>query len=194
MKLTELHAVPNEPLRDKRLVELGYHYNIDGKRTLAESAISPHVLKALTDWAKAGVQNCVLIGGLALSYHGKARYTEDGDFLFLSPGDFPDEVKGFKKTRPHCFRHNDTHVEIEILDPEFLKMDPHQAKKIFDTAKVSDDINVASREGLIVSKLGRFNRRDQGDIEHLVEMPGSVDFSDWALSDDQKKKLAEFGI
>jgi len=192
MKITDLQ--PDEPFRDKRLVELGYHYNIDGRRTLTESVMSPHVLKALNDWSRAGVQNCVLIGGLALSYHGKARYTEDGDFLFLSPGDFPDEVRGFKRTRPHCFRHNDTHVEIEILDPEFLKMDPVQAKKIFDTAIESDGLKVASREGLVVSKLGRFNRRDQGDIEHLVELPGSVDFGDWSLTDDQKKKLSEFDL
>ncbi len=191
MKITDLSE---ESFRSPRLVELGYHYNIDGKRTLTESVLSPQVLKALKDWTRAGVKNCVLIGGLALSYHGKARYTEDGDFLFLSAGDFPDEVPGFKRTRPHCFRHNESHVEIEILDPVFLKMDEGQAKKIFDTAIESDGIKVASREGLIVSKLGRFNRRDQGDIEHLVEMPGSVDFSDWSLTDDQQKKLAEFDL
>jgi hypothetical protein len=192
MKITDLQ--PEEHFRDKRLVELGYHYNFDGRRTLAESVMSPHVLKALKDWAAAGVQHCVLIGGLALSYHGKARYTEDGDFLFMGAGDFPDEVRGFKRTRPHCFRHKDTHVEIEVLDPEFLKMDLIQAQKIFDTAIESGGIKVASREGLIVSKLGRFNRRDQGDIEHLVELSGSVDFSDWSLTDDQKKKLAEFDL
>jgi hypothetical protein len=192
MKITDLQS--EQPFRDKRLVELGYHYNIDGKRTLTESVISEHVLKALKDWTRAGVKDCVLIGGLALSYHGKARWTEDGDFLFLSAGKFPDEVKGFKRTRPHCFRHNETHVEIEMLDPEFLKMDPALAQKIFDTAIESDDIKVASREGLVVSKLGRFNRRDQGDIEHLVELPGSVNFEDWPLNDEQKKKLAEFGI
>jgi hypothetical protein len=180
--------------RTKELRELGYHYNIDGKRTLTESAIDPAVLKALRDWTKANVKDCVLIGGLALSYHGKARYTEDGDFLFLSASDVPDTISGFKRTRPHCFRHNETHVEIEVLDPEFLKLDAGLAKKIFDTAIESDGVKVASREGLIVSKLGRFNRRDQADIEHLVELPNSVSFVDWNLDKDQLAKLAEFGV
>lgn len=183
-----------DQFRSREVVESWYRQNLDHSRTLMESTVQPEVLKALKDWTRAGIKNCVLIGGLALSYHGKARTTADGDFLFLSAGDFPDEVHGFKRTRPHCFRHNETHVEIEILDPEFLKMDPAQAKKIFDTAIESDGVKVASREGLIVSKLARFSRQDQADIEHLTELPGSVNFEDWPLTDEQKKKLSEFDL
>jgi hypothetical protein len=173
-------------LRDLKIVESWYHPN-DGTRPLLESILVPEVAKALRDWQKAGVDNCVLVGGLAVGFHAKPRSTADGDFLFISADTIPDTVVGFKKTRAHAFQHNETHVELEVLDPQFLNIDPLLAKKIVDTAITSDGLKVASKDGLIASKLKRFNRQDQADIEELMKLGGRLDDS-WPLTPEMRSK------
>ncbi len=176
-------------LKSKKIVESWYRYN-DGTRTLLESVVVPEVARALNDWQKAKVQNCVLIGGLALSYHGHVRATMDCDFLFIGNNSVPTEVEGFKKTRGHAFRHNETHVEIEVLDPAFLDMSVDLVQKIIDTAAETDGMRVASKEGLIASKLKRFSRQDQADIEHLIKAGGKLDDS-WPLTDEFRKRYEQ---
>lgn len=177
MKLTEL--------RPHRVVQSWSIIN-DGTRTLLESILFPEVALALQDWKRANIKNCALIGGLALSFHGRPRTTDDGDFLFFSYGDIPSEISGFKRTRDHAFRHNSTHVEIEVLDPDFLGFSTELVQKIINTAEVHDGISVASKEGLIVSKLKRFSRQDQADIEHLIR--AGADLSSWDVPEDFFKK------
>lgn len=167
-------------LRDIAIVESWYGPN-SGARGLFESVLVPEVAKALADWRRADIKDCVLIGGLSVGYHGKPRATADGDFLFMSAGKVPDEVPGFKKTRAHAFRHNETHVELEVLDPEFIKIDPALAQKIHDTAEERDGLKVASKAGVIASKLKRFSRQDQADIEQMIQLGGRLDDS-WPLT------------
>lgn len=175
-------------LRSHRVVDSWYK---DGNRTPIESAVVPEVAQALKDWA-THAKNCVLIGGLAVSYYGRARATMDVDMLFLSPEAIPSEaeVPGFRRKRAHAFQHNRTHVEIEVLDPQFLKLSPALAVKIFETSVECGALHVASREGLIASKLDRFSLQDQADIEHVWKP--ELDFSGWPLSEKQRQNLARF--
>lgn len=155
----------------------------DGSRTLTESTMVSEVTQALKDWIAVDTQNYVLIGGLALSYWAKPRTTQDIDLLFLSPGDIPDQALNFKRVRPHCFQHNDTHCEVEVLDPVFLNIPSDLTKTVYDLAVESDGMRIASKSGLIALKLFRFSRQDQADIESLIKL-GDIDLSPYNLSQD----------
>lgn len=160
----------------------------DGTRTLLES-VNPEVAEALKDWAKARVEKCALVGGQAYNYWARPRATDDADFLFISYGDVPLYVEGFKKTRPHAFMHKKTHVEIEILDPSHVKgMSQDLAKKIIDSAEERDGIKVASKEALIASKLKRFSMKDQGDAFEMLKLGAKLDSSWLDLLDEEQKK------
>jgi hypothetical protein len=174
----QLHEL--RPLRSSTLVEKWYHVN-DGSRTLLESIVAPEVEKAVKDFrANGGTHNAVLIGGLALSYHGIPRATMDADFLFMTTGDLPHFVEGFKRVSDHRFVHKETHVEVEVIDPAFINL-PHEiAQEVFDSAIVSDGIRIASPSGIIALKLFRLKRYDRGDIEQLIEK-GNIDLAPFKL-------------
>lgn len=157
----------------------------DGSRTLLESILAPEVVQALSDWAKNSKSDGVLLGGLALSFYVKPRYTSDVDFLFLSADQIPEHVIGFKRIRNLAFEHRATGVEVEVFGPSSINMPVELAKDIIATAIEKDGVNVASRAGLIAAKLGRFNKRDQADIEDLLTL-GPVDLSPFHLTDQDK--------
>lgn len=160
----------------------------DGSRSLYESILNPEVERAMRKWEQCVPLRGVLIGGLALAYYIKPRMTIDADFLFLSAGDIPSEVDGFKRTRPSAFMHKETHVEFEVLAPEKINMPIELAKKIIETAKKQDNVLVASREGLIASKLERFKFQDRADINALLQL-GPVDLSEFPLDDLRKRNF-----
>lgn len=162
----------------------------DGSRSLLESVMVPEVVQALKDLRHQF--NGVIIGGLALSYYCKPRYTQDIDSLFNSESEFPDELRGFKKNRKHGYIHNNTHVELELLTPQHLNNDisPETAKKIIDTAIEVDGIKIASKSGLVAAKLGRASYKDKDDIIQLI-LTGDVDVSDYNLSSDKIKLFSQ---
>jgi len=140
----------------------------DGTRTIFESVIYPEIIAALGDWIRNSEDNYVLLGGVALSYYVKPRTTTDIDVLFLHEEDIPSQIKLFKKHRTGAFLHKKTNVEVEVLTPEFIKIPFKVAKAIFDTSEIKDGIRIASPSGLVASKLFRFSRQDQADIESLL--------------------------
>lgn len=158
----------------------------DGTRSLYESIAIPEVLAALKDWkvALADRDSGVLIGGLAVSYYVRPRNTTDVDIMFLNAADIPDEVAGFKRTRPGAFQHNKTHVEIEVISPQSINIPAPLADKVSDTAVNLDGIRVASPSGLVALKLHRLKRYDKVDIASLVQH-GQVDLSGWNLPQSQ---------
>lgn len=163
--------------------------NNDGTRTLVESTLIPEFIAVIKDLAKSRFDG-VLIGGLAVSLHLKPRATTDLDFLFNSDNDIPVSISGFKRIRKHEFQHNDTHVEVKVVSPEFLNnyIPVNIAKKIIETSVVIDGIRVASKSGLIAAKLGRLNFKDKDDIINLIKS-GDIDMSPFPLSDE---KINEF--
>ena len=160
----------------------------NGTRSLLESILSNEVSQAITDWKKFANQHGVLIGGLALSYYVKPRFTSDGDFLYLASPDIPTEVENFKRTRNGAFMHKPTHVEIEVLTPQSINMSDELARKIVSTAIERDGFKIASREGLIAAKLGRFKLQDRADISSLLQL-GKVNLDDFPLTDLQKQNF-----
>ena len=167
----------------------------DGFRSLNESIVYPEVAETLEDWkANSNTQDsCVLVGGLALSYYLKPRPTEDVDLIFLSSDDIPESVYGFTRPREHAFRHIKTHVEVEVLDPYFLKKDQDFFEQVFKESIISDGIRVASPRSLIALKLKRFSIIDRGDISNLLNYCRSnnidLDFSSYNLSDVELENL-----
>lgn len=165
-------------LRDIAIVNKWKRRN-DGSRSLLESVLIPEVQAALAQWAKNYRGNGVLIGGLALSFWNIPRYTTDLDVLFIEHPAIL-SVDGFRRSRKHALVHKGTDVEVELLDPEFLKIPVNVVQKIIDTAVIQDGLRIASKSGLVASKLWRFNKYDQGDIENLIKL-GGVDLSDFPI-------------
>jgi hypothetical protein len=156
----------------------------DGTRTLFESVLLPEIVSALKDWAAADVDKGVIIGGIAISQYIKPRMTMDIDVLFLSPNDIPENVSKFKRHRQCAFQHNKTRVEIEVVTPKTINMEYDVVKAIIDTSVISDGIRIASPSGLVASKLFRFNRRDQSDIEDIIQC-SDIDLSPYNLPKEQ---------
>jgi hypothetical protein len=154
-------------------------------RPLLESVIVPEITSAIKDWIGADVPG-ILIGGLALSFYGKPRYTSDIDVLFISDNDVPDNIRGFKRIRSHAFQHNKTHVEVEVLSANFLGIPDGLVKQVANTAVESNGMKVASRSGLVALKLQRLELQDQADIDQLIKT-GEVDLTPYAewLTNDQ---------
>lgn len=170
-------------MRLKEVIDnLNKSSNNDFSRPLLESIVAPEVQSALKKWIKNAKDSGVLIGGLALSFHGKPRQTMDVDVAYVTPNEIPGNVPGFKRIRQHSYMDLDTHVEIEVLDPQFMKVPPNLVKKVRDTAIISNGMKVASKSGVVAIKLGRAERennlQDQADIQHLIKT-GNVDVSEF---------------
>ncbi len=146
----------------------------------------PEVRRAYLAWTRAEPGG-VLIGALAAGVHSRPRTTLDVDMLFLSEAAVPENVPGFKRVRAHAFEHRETGVEIEVLTPEFLQMPAILVQKIFATARDG----VASAEGVIAAKLQRASRRDQGDIEEILDAHPEITLDGWPLSTAQRQTLAQ---
>ena len=165
----------------------------DGIRSICESIIYPEVEIALNDWKTFSSSNSVLIGGLAYSFYCKPRATQDIDLMFLSLDDIPNSVFGFKRIRNHSFQHNKTHVEVEVLDPDYLDFNKKLIERVFLDSVESDGIKIASPKSLVVLKLNRYNQRDKSDIDDLLKyqlrIDKNIDFSDWDLTETQTLNL-----
>jgi len=161
----------------------------DGNRTLFESVVHADVIKALETWLENDINKCVLIGGVALSYYVIPRMTQVIDMLFLSKDDIPQQLDGFKRTRNGAFQHKITHVEVEVVTPEYINLRRDLAEKIVETSIRRDGIFIASPEGLIVSKLGRFKLQDMTDIENLILSQKEIDLSGFNLTEEELDKF-----
>ena len=171
-------------LRDlKKMIDIN-----DGSRTLLESIIVPELISVLKDLKTEKVGG-VLIGGLALSYYVKPRYTSDIDLLFFSEDDIPSEIEGFKHNREHAFTHKETHVEVEVVTPKYLSIPNDIVKFVTDNAKIVDGIKIASKEGLILLKLQRKSLQDLADIEHLLKTGADLNKITKFLTDGDKQTI-----
>ena len=157
--------------------------NNTGNRTLTESIVAPEITKALTDWTNKN-PNGVIVGGLALSYHAIPRMTFDIDIILPSDNDIPDSVVGFKRIRPHAYEHNKTHVEIEIVTPEFVNVPLNVFKKVKETAQFVNDMFIASPSGLVCMKLWRLSFQDKADIISLINT-NNVDLTGFPNTKEQ---------
>lgn len=168
----------------------------DGIRTIKESILDYRVEEVFKEWVMySGVNNCVLIGGVAVSYYLRVRNTNDIDFIFLSEEDIPTNVYKFRKVRKHGFRHIKTHVEVEVLTPETINISQELFEKVYQTANLSDGVKVASPVGLIALKLNRLSYMDINDIIELTkycyENNIKINLHDYKVDSEKIKKYYE---
>ena len=69
-----------------------------------------------------------------------------------------------------------------------INLSSELVKKVFDTAIVSNGVNIASPSALVALKLQRLKRHDIGDIVSMIET-GKVDLNGFHLS---KKNIDDF--
>ena len=166
---------------------------------LLNAALAPEVNKALQHWGQIedAYKEGVLIGGIAVSMYSRARSTEDIDILYREESDVPDNLTGFRKFRAHSFRHNQTHVEVETLTPDFLRIPKSIVNQVFDTAVQMGTLRVASVEGIIALKLVSTRHKDMSDVITLLQHNPNIDMSSWNLDMltqdklDKARELAE---
>ena len=128
----------------------------------------------------------VIIGASAFPAHGYLRATEDIDIFFQSETDIKNLVMpGFKLTRAHALTHLATGVEVELLTPEFLKVDKKLIRLAISTATLRDGIRVVSKEGLVALKLQRLSDYDIGDIKRIIRDNGPLNLSQYPLTPKQ---------
>ncbi len=166
----------------------------NGYRSLFESIIPNEVITSLRDWMdNCTCDNYVMIGGLAMSYYNRPRYTED--IIFISYDDIPISVNKFRKNRKHSFEHIKTGVEIETLTPVSINKDVDFFKCVFDDCIDSDGVKIASPVSLICLKLGRFNTTDKSDIlflyKYCIEHEIEIDFTKYKLSEVELNNYKE---
>ena len=159
------------------------NFRNNGSRVLLESIPVPEVNSALHDWIYYSNEG-ILIGGCAVSFHGKPRMTMDVDLLFLNAEDIPKNVTNFKRIRQGSFQHNKTHVEIEVLSPNSINISQELAEMIFKTSERSNNFTVASPSGIVALKLQRGSFQDKADIVEMIKT-NNVDLTGWPLSNDQ---------
>lgn len=164
------------------------NYINDGNRSIFESILLPEISDTLKDWKENNNSDFVLIGGVALSYYIKPRYTTDVDVLYLLKEQIPNKVNKFKYHRVGAFQHNKTHAEVEVVIPTSINVPIYIAKSVFDTCILRDGIKIASPSGLVALKLYRFNRQDQADIEQL-KIHTNIDLSIFGLPENLLSKF-----
>ena len=158
-------------------------------RSLIESIMMPELISALTDWPKAGGSG-VLIGAAALSFHVRACFTQDIDFLFLDNSAIRDRVSGFTRISPNLFQHGGTGVELNVVTPAALGVPTEVAEEIARTALASDGLRVGSEAGLVALKLYRLSRQDQADIVALIKT-GRVNLSGFSPTAEKMAAFSE---
>ena len=163
----------------------------DGTRSLEESIMSYEVICALKDLIKYNKNECVLIGGVALSYYIKPRFTQDVDILILNESDMPNIILNFENCKNNTFKHNKTLCIVDFFLSETINIEKHIVKAVFDTARFVDGIKVASPSGLVALKLRRFNPRDRADIYELYKYE-TIDLLPFHLSNELMKKFIDF--
>jgi hypothetical protein len=154
-----------------------------------------HMAEALA----AAKVSYALIGGIAVGFHSRPRFTNDVDFLLNVPQiklpGLLDELRGrgfdidTAKTIEEWTKHHLTVVDFHGVRFDWLKPVLPLYTHVIHTAKPvlwnGGSLLIASPESLILTKLIAFRGQDQADIEALLAANrGQVDIayirSEWA--------------
>ena len=170
-----------------RLKEIVDRWNTGTCVTITESILVPEISSALKDWKINTIaikDKWMLIGGILVGYYVRPRTTTDVDVIFMEEDEIPKTVNNFKRTRNHAFQHEHTHVEVEVLTPEYLKIPKEIVNHAFETSILSDGIRIPSVEGLIALKICRASFQDLADIQNICEQH-DINLIDWPLPQDK---------
>lgn len=152
--------------------------------TLIESIMSSEVKDAFDEWINnTDTGDFVVIGGMAVGYYTRPRMTQDVDVLYQNSETIPSSVNGFKKHRGHAFEHKKTGIEIETLDPDYIKQPYDLVQKVFDTSVTIDGVRLPSATGLVALKIKRHNFQDIADIDSIASIH-RIDLTGWPIDVD----------
>lgn len=176
-------------MRPRHIIEGMNRFN-DGElsRPLFHAVVVPELITVIKNWIGSTTGPGVLIGDLALSFYVKPRHTICVDVLYTTDQEIPVYVRRFTRIGNYSFQHNETHVEVKVLNVKFLGIPKGLVEKVVETAVESNGIKIASKSGIVALKLQRARRQDQADIEQLIES-GGVDlapFEPWLTLDQIK--------
>jgi hypothetical protein len=138
---------------------------------------------ALTPYLNKLNARYAVVGGIAMAFHGKPRFTRDVDIL-LHPDDFhlaqmAFDRLGYRETaEPWTFRSTDLtlHRFLRVRDGDEVMFDillantPRHQRMIdraVEAPAKAGVVRVVSREDLVQLKLARNSSQDQVDIEAL---------------------------
>ena len=172
---------------------------VDDVRLLTKQASGLPISESIKDLANllSNKLPWALCGGLAVGVHSRPRGTDDIDILLLDDSVliyiFNITSSHFKRASEHVIIHKQTGVAVDLVTPEFIKVNPSVISKAIETAKISNvggaNIPVVTREGLVALKLNRGDYMDLADIQSVIKNGGKVDVSNYSLTDAQKQVL-----
>ena len=167
---------------------------------LSKIASNP-IHKTLVDLAKLLGNNIgwALCGGLSVGIYARPRGTDDVDILIESDIAIDNVVRltqsVFRHNRFHALVHKQTGVEVDLVTPEFVKVDPSIVSTAIRTAIIVTlgGVNVltVTQEGLVALKLGRGITQDIADVESVLKRHNNLDLSQYVLGKKEKKLLEE---
>jgi hypothetical protein len=136
-----------------------------------------------------------LCGGLAVGAYSNPRGTQDIDIILESDNTIDTVVKltqvFFKRNRAHALTHRQTGVEVDLVTPEFVKVEPAIVHAAIETAHVfgfgGSIVPIVTKEGLVALKLCRASSYDIGDIESIIRKNGEINLSQYNLKDKEIK-------
>jgi len=119
---------------------------------------------------------------------GRPRGTDDVDIVFQSDSklDYIYNITAplFRRVSDHILVHKRTGVEVDLVTPEYIKIDPNIINEVLKNININNTLNVpvVPKEGLVAMKLCRGEYRDLSDIESILRTSGKVDLSKYQLT------------
>lgn len=149
-------------MRKLRKIGKMNHYN-DGSRSLFESIVNYDVLLALRQLiARNDVTDTLLIGGLAVSYHAKPRFSNDIDILVLD-----------KRNRQYKYFKNNLYkrknITLDVYDIGDLGITQEHFNFLKQTEIFSNGMPIPSPTGLMSLYLKNFTLKNKVDAEMLIQ-------------------------
>lgn len=143
--------------------------------------------KTLSDFIESN-PNCILIGGLSLSFLGIPRGTENLDFL-AKEEDIEDikwnsRVK-FKANRAHAITNKETGIEVELVTSKTVPISDKLVQDVYNNSLEKNGVKFASPAGIIALKLHRLSDYDRGDIKRLIKKYNVEDLQKFDISPDK---------
>lgn len=170
-------------------------------RGVNKFASSHPLYQALKDLAILlnGHVKWALCGGLAVGVRAKPRGTQDVDIVIANDGAIDDVVKlvqfMFRHNRLHALTHKKLGVEVDLVTPEFIKVDSSIVATAIDTATITNlggvNVPTVTTNGLIALKLGRGSTQDIADVESVIKNNHDLDLSQYNLNEKEKKLFEE---
>ena len=168
-----------------------------GMRGLNKFSSNQPLRQTLKDLATLlnGSVKWTLCGGLAVGVRARPRGTDDVDILIENDATINKVAilsqSLFKHNRLHALVHKKIGVEVDLVTPEFIKVDSSIVLTAIDTATIANlggvSVPTITTDGLIALKLGRSSTQDIADIESVVKNNKNIDLSQYNLGEKENK-------